>query len=121
MGLDKFGRGSLADLNKNRYKSTVHINHGFTLTSDGHIDVQNKRICNLSNPKNSNDAVTKSFVDKKLHNLGDDIKKLISISKVETDAVLNSHYSEINKMQTDLKNVIMHLGSKFQVAFKNLK
>lgn len=55
MTIDKFGRSSSASS-----KSS------FVLTEDGSLDIQHKRISNLSKPINPSDATTKRYIDEKI-------------------------------------------------------
>lgn len=59
MGIDKFGRHT-ANLSGPAGRAGI----GFSLDSLGNFDISDKRLCNLANPLNDNDACTKIYVDK---------------------------------------------------------
>lgn len=61
MGVDKFGRhtGVLSGPAGAAGKAGI----GFNLDSFGNFDITEKRLINLSNPINDNDACTKIYVD----------------------------------------------------------
>lgn len=40
---------------------------GFRITADGNYDLQNKRLCNVANPEQQNDAATLNILHRKLH------------------------------------------------------
>ncbi|MCI0557608.1 MAG: hypothetical protein MN733_03875 [Nitrososphaera sp.] len=42
---------------------------GFKFTADGQYDIDNKRLCNVDNPMQQNDAVTLSFVQRQINAL----------------------------------------------------
>lgn len=57
MSVDKFGRHSNTIKVRKETKRSLHEDIGIGLTPDGHVDVENKKICNLGNPTALDDAV----------------------------------------------------------------
>ena len=60
MVVDKFGRTT--EPAEKRCK-TSNLTFGYVLTSDGDIDLENKRICKLKLPIEPTDAASKQYVD----------------------------------------------------------
>lgn len=62
MSVDVFGR----QLTKSVFKNNIGVRgpqgEGFKLTADKQFDLNNKRLCNLADPRNSNDAVSAKIV-----------------------------------------------------------
>lgn len=58
MPIDKFGR-QLKSFHGVQGKPGI----GFQLTSEGDFDIANKRLVNIANPLNDNDACTKKYID----------------------------------------------------------
>lgn len=57
MSVDKFGRHENTIRVRKETKRSLHEDIGIGLTPDGHVDVENKKICNLGNPTALYDAV----------------------------------------------------------------
>lgn len=72
MPVDKFGR-SRSIKNKSNPQSTP-ITYGYVLTSNGDIDIQNKRICNVQLKPIENHEVTSKYYVDSLH--AETIKKI---------------------------------------------
>lgn len=68
MVIDKFGRSSSKVHHQRLFQSKLE-NIRFPRTSAGDLDVENHRICNLSDPIDSLDAVTKKYVDQRTYDL----------------------------------------------------
>lgn len=63
MSVDKFGRHSTSS----KFKPIRGPpGEGFHFTNDGNYNIQNKRLCNVAEPKLSSDAVNRSHLDKRL-------------------------------------------------------
>lgn len=73
MSIDKFGRAVSSDGHQPSHSKPLSF--GYVLTSDGNIDMQKKRICNLAKPLNPEDAVTKEFVDETFNGLKVQLRK----------------------------------------------
>lgn len=79
MVVDKFGRSLPSEHNK--FPQRI-VTVGYTLTKDGNIDIQRKRICNMSKPTDGYDAVNKLYVDEKFDPLKNEVRqKLFNIGK----------------------------------------
>lgn len=63
MSVDKFGRHSTSSKLK---LIRGPPGEGFHLTNDGNYNIQNKRLCNVAEPKLTSDAVNRSHLDKRL-------------------------------------------------------
>lgn len=59
MGVDKFGRHTGANSSGPAGRAGI----GFNLDNFGNFDITDKRLINLSNPIDDNDACTKIYVD----------------------------------------------------------
>lgn len=55
---------------------------GFKITADGHYDIDNRRLCNVVNPIEQNDAVTVSFMQQELDTLRNEISNNSSMIHV---------------------------------------
>lgn len=119
--MDKFGR-SAASSTKSQYLESAFLlqqnkNSGLNLTAEGHYDITNKKMCNISTPEASNDAATKQYVDntcketmlgivKKLDNLQVRVKnferKTNKYYLAQTDLI-----SEMNKIKEQIE-VLTH-------------
>lgn len=82
MSVDIFGRQWM---NKQEiHKGSPGI--GFDLTVNADFDINNKRLCNVHDPIESNDAVTLSFLEEKLDEFGksliDELIKNFQMDKV---------------------------------------
>jgi hypothetical protein len=100
ISIDKFGRRS----NK-RFSTEIRSPpaHGFMLTRDGNYDMENKRLSNLNNPFDSNDAATKKYVDENLKESIPSEKPLLEIkSELENqDArILNIEERQFRDLST---------------------
>lgn len=82
MSVDKFGHYYNSKLN---YNNIIRKNEskmfGFILDSDENLNVQNKRIKQVSSPVEENDAVTKNFL-------------LSQINQMQKDLLLNIHKND---------------------------
>lgn len=110
MSLDKFGRQLLSNNGGSGLRGPK--GEGFTLTPEGNYDMQLKRLCNLSNPSHSNDAVTLDFLNRtntanlKLSNGQYDANKKaitnIGVPKHDSDAV-NLRYFKSRSLDYNIK------------------
>jgi hypothetical protein len=91
--IDKFGR-----LKTNRFlKSRGPPGEGFKLTVDKNYDIQGKRLCNLGQPSDLNDAVTRSYVDKKFKDFNRILENSIKEYFKKFDAQLRISMNEIRE------------------------
>lgn len=61
MSVDKFGRHSSKAFKTKLLRGIP--GQGFTLTQSGDFNIENKRLCNVKNPTETQDASTKAYVD----------------------------------------------------------
>lgn len=64
--MDKFGAfndGRISSSHTNRIIYRYDDKLKFGLTEEGHINVRNRRLCNLVEPERENDAATKKYVE----------------------------------------------------------
>jgi len=89
---------------------------GFSLTTDNHFHIRNKRLTNVSDPVESTDAATKRFVTDLLKTkasttyLKNELGKKADKSKLSDYVLksdLNKAISEINKAITELNSVVV--------------
>lgn len=114
MPVNKFGHFTVST--NNSLKRHASKNFGFILDGDRNINVQNKRIKNVSSPVNDKDVVTKVFFDTEvggiqadfldtINSVAEDIKKKISDITKDTSALKSSideHDVKIDKINADV-------------------
>lgn len=106
MSLDVFGRSFKKT--KNQVRGLPGI--GFKVTSDGHFDIEHKKICNLSEASDEGDATNYSLV-----------KKLINIEVNEIYKVLDSLRSDTqanNIKITKLEDSVIKYLSNLKAGIK---
>ncbi|XP_046751339.1 uncharacterized protein LOC124414440 [Diprion similis] len=94
MSVDVFGR----HLDKN----TAAGNRGppgvgFQITADGHYDLQNKRLCNVAEPVEQNNAVTLKILRRKFNVLQkqiDNVDQMIKALEITTGKALDTFYAD---------------------------
>lgn len=89
MSLDVFGRGGVGDYSAS---SRGPPGIGFKYTEDANYDMQKKRLCNLSDPVSSQDAVTLIKFKKAITALESEIQKLHEIID-SIDKKVSSNYN----------------------------
>lgn len=97
--VDKFGRQKFKD----KYRSVRGPpGIGFKLTADGQYDIGGKRLTNLSEPKNGNDATTRNFVAKEVEGLRKPIASIFTETllpmMVKNDGELKRKIDVIRRM-----------------------
>lgn len=65
MSLDKFGRASHSSDNNSITRRL--ISPPITFTLDGNIDCENRRLCNVKDPRSDLDSVNKKYIDEKIN------------------------------------------------------
>lgn len=107
--VDKFGRRESVVKVERETKRTVREDIGFRLNDDGHLDVENKKIRNLGEPIESDDAVSLRYVQDRcvlLESDGVNFKKQ-KLTNVGTPV---DAFDATNKFYVD--NVCLQYGSK---------
>lgn len=107
MSVDIFGRTSLSRGGSNIVIQRGPPGIGFKyLDNDGNYDMDNKRLANVKAPVESNDAVTKTFIDTIIETKNiDDIRKLneleSSTQKKFSDVIVNiqDNKTQINRLK----------------------
>lgn len=90
MSVDVFGR----TLNK-REGGRGPPGVGYKITTDGHFDVDNKRLCNIADPQQPHDAVNWETV---LRMIQMEVKTITEITTRLTDAIDNLDIAKIKKV-----------------------
>lgn len=111
MSIDKFGRF--------KHKNTRIIpirqknpNYGFKLTPDGDFDMENKRIRNVLEPIESNDAINKKYLDGYVRKETDDNYFKI-LSKFNPDIqYLKTNYNQMSSRITAVNNKLFNRMEK---------
>ena len=88
---------------------------GYKLTSDGHFDVDNKKLCNLADPSHAGDAVNLKILKTLIESEIKDIFKITTSLREEIDNLLldlKKHRSEIDENVTRLYIEIQNARSK---------
>lgn len=62
MSIDKFGR-TTHEANKKFRLDLLHQKQQIAYTADGDFDLQDRRLCNVKDPKNPQDCATKQYSD----------------------------------------------------------
>lgn len=86
---------------------------GFKITADDNYDLENKRLCNVANPEEQNDAATLSIVHRKLHNT-------IKILRKEMN---DSNLLLVQGLEATIQNIFKPLSADIEttrdLAFRN--
>lgn len=127
MSVDVFGRADLKSVITTHTRGPPGI--GYKLTSDGQYDVNKKRLCNLAEALNNEDAVNLHVLKKRMINnnkkIIDDLKKLFESSEKSTVETISGKFKlEIEKLSLKLDSnitLVMKLMSEIQASFsKNI-
>jgi len=110
MSIDIFGRQSK---NKNLIQSVRGPpGDGFKRTSDGHYDINNKRLCNVADPLESNDAtsvkITKTIIK-------EETRILYQLNKSLRDDVDNNNIIA-NSLQSQFQEFIKNYRLEFETT-----
>lgn len=118
MGIDKFGRAISSEGAQPSHSSPLTF--GYVLTSDGNIDVQKKRICNLAKPLNPEDAVTKEFVDETFNALKGELRKNVYFleKKIESLAALSKRLNTSGEITNANKSLPIENNDISDVSHK---
>ena len=90
--------------------------NGYKLTSDGHFDAEDRRLCNIADPSEPNDAVNlqtlKNSVEPEFENLNELTKKLktdvdnlnllFNTYRLEIDVKIHQKFNELVKNHINL-------------------
>lgn len=94
MSVDKFGRSIISGSPTSSDSSHLlsPYRHGFIFTSDGNIDVENLKLCNVKSPTESSDCVNKQYVDTNNENL---LKKIDTVKN--TIPIIVAKHSDLER------------------------
>ena len=113
MSVNVFGHS----LSKNKTGSRGPPGIGYKLTSDGHFDIENKRICNIANPSEQADAVNlltlirtvrenketlKKELDQEVYNFKKDVTNWLVTFKSEVKKKYREEQIQFKKEVTNL-------------------
>ena len=84
---------------------------GFNLTDDGNFDLDNKRLTDLADPVDDQDAATKKYVDDHIHS-GAVSKKYVDDENARQDIAINSKAE---------KNEVALLSAKNNIFMNNFR
>lgn len=101
MSLDKFGRSSRGG-GSEIISSLSSLEHrrGFIFTTDGNIDVEKLKLCNVQSPTEEGDGVNKKYVDDNINAVKSDITNT------------STHLDTYKKNMDDTKRSIKKLETK---------
>lgn len=88
---------------------------GFKFTKDGHYDIEEKRLCNIADAYDSNDAVSKKIALSMIEN---ETKHLVSITKILKDS--DKHNTEVISQLTIKLNTLEKSAEKSRLEFEEL-
>lgn len=114
MTIDKFGRSSKS------FQRDVKgpKGDGFNITVDGHYDMKEKRLTNLGEAVESQDAVTKTYVDSKLIPLDNDVFNLGNKRMRNLDDAIQDR--DAVNLQTLKRVCLTHEDSGFDAGEKQI-
>ncbi|CAG9769948.1 unnamed protein product [Ceutorhynchus assimilis] len=95
--LNKFGRQRVSD--KHQFLRGAQGN-GFKLTSDGHYDIEGKRLSNVAKPILDNDVSTQEFVLDNIRFVHEQMKSLLD----ELENRINARFMGTDKKMDDIEN-----------------
>lgn len=78
MPIDKFGRSQISISGNKTKLFRGPKGEGFNLTTDGNFDINGKKLCNVSNPTDPNDAVTLNYLQQVISDFVNEIKNKFS-------------------------------------------
>lgn len=113
MSIDVFGR----HLDRVAAASRGPPGVGFKITSDGHYDVDGKRICNLSEAKEQYDAVNLGLVQRIIQNEIRTVYKVTSSMRTEIDN--NSLMIRILEESINEKLKTLQINTKQDLSVRN--
>lgn len=120
MPVDKFGRSITT--HSTGGGSSPHLlssyRHGFILTGDGNIDVENLKMCNVKDPTDKFDCANKQYVDNADINLMGKINTIEALNYANKQYVDTSHANLLKKI-TAMRKIIQD-NRKFVYEFKDL-
>lgn len=109
MTVDKFGhyynQKYIGDITRN----TLSKNFGITFNGNN-IDIENKRILNLSPPINGADAVNKHYVNTQITHMQEHLKRGINKEVL----IVRNEIKDLNKIISDIYSVMITLSSQQQ-------
>ena len=113
MGIDKFGRSVSSSKN---ISTPVYVNHQcIPITKFNNYDIQNKKLCNVQQPSEAQDAANKAYVDHLIVSTTHEINS--KILHVE-DKLSNKIIDEVNNTVATKSNRIQQA---FDIVFEELK
>lgn len=117
MSVDKFGRsisGSSSSTSGGLNNSHLFspYQHDFIFTSDGNIDVENLKLCNVKSPTESSDCANKQYVDTNNENL---LKKITSVK--DTIPIIVAQHSDLERKAflSNVKDLETQINSAIRV------
>lgn len=91
---------------------------GFKFTVDGHYDIDNKRLCNVANSVQQNDAVTLNLMQREIVGVRTEILSMIhALDSRITDALRNlgADIEAGQELSTRTANIIYELDTRLTV------
>lgn len=96
---------------------------GFQITADGHYDIRNKRLCNVADPAEPNNAVTLKILRRKFNVLQkqiDNLDQMIKALELTTEKALDTFYTDF-KIGRDLSIRNAEIISKLDTRLRALE
>lgn len=97
MSIDVFGRNLKRGGESNRGPPGI----GYKFTLDSQYDIENKRLCNVANPKNSHDAVNLKTV----HATQEEMQKMMNVVSLQFSNDLKSINDVTSQHKSDIEMI----------------
>ena len=115
MSVDVFGR-NLGKTEGSRGPPGV----GFKVTTDGHYDIENKKLCNVADPQQPNDAVNlktqRNIIQIEIRGMIDITTRLRS-SLDDLDIIVDNHKDELDAQISQIKADILTIKESMAQIF----
>lgn len=121
MTVDKFGhfaknRNKCLDFKRNANKIAI-----FALNSDNNIDIKNHRIQNVLDPMEEGDVVNKSFLQKNINQITQDLLKTVEQKNNKQTLELNKVKKIIEANQTQYLNAEISYKKDLDISLASFK
>lgn len=117
MTVDKFGHYYNQKYNSEALKKNVSKTLGITVDEDYNIDVQNKKIRNISQPSEGTDAVNKTYLHSQVNHLQEILKRDCNTEFIS----IREELSELKKNYKDLLKILTSMSQTPTIIYNNQK
>lgn len=119
MSVDVFGRNLKREESSSRGPPGI----GYKLTTSGQYDIENKRLCNVADPKDSHDAINLGTLQRTSQANIENVLKLISELRDNLQSLnknLEEHRAEVDKHLRTHDTDIINLEDLINTGTKNI-